>query len=58
MTATDFWDGRTVMVTGGAGFLGSHLVENLRSRSNSVEVFIPRSDSYDLREKEDKRVIE
>ena len=54
MTA-DFWDGRTVMVTGGAGFLGSHLVSDLRSRSESVNVFVPRSDEYDLREKADIR---
>lgn len=46
-----FWDGRTVMVTGGSGFLGSHLVEELRARSNGVEVFVPRSNDYDLRER-------
>ncbi|WP_247730641.1 GDP-L-fucose synthase family protein [Halovivax limisalsi] len=51
----DFWDGKTVMVTGGAGFLGSHLVEDLESRSEDVEVFIPRSDEYDLRERGDIR---
>jgi len=49
----EFWDGRTVMVTGGSGFLGSHLVEDLRSRSGDEEVFVPRSDEYDLREKRD-----
>ena len=49
--STDFWDGRTVMVTGGAGFLGTHLCENLRERSDSVEIFVPRSDDYDLRER-------
>lgn len=52
---TDFWDGRTVMVTGGAGFLGSHLVEDLRTRSDNVEIFVPRSHEYDLREKSDIR---
>ena len=48
-----YWDGRTVMVTGGSGFLGSHLVEDLRSRAPGVEVFVPRSDEYDLRERAD-----
>ena len=47
----DFWDGRTVMVTGGSGFLGSHLVDDLQERSENVDVFVPRSDEYDLREK-------
>jgi dTDP-glucose 4,6-dehydratase/GDP-L-fucose synthase len=53
--STSFWDGKTVMVTGGAGFLGSHLIEDLRSRSELVEVFVPRSDEYDLRERADIR---
>ncbi|QIO20875.1 GDP-L-fucose synthase [Haloarcula sp. JP-L23] len=50
-----YWDGRTVMVTGGAGFLGSHLIEELRMRSDDVDVFVPRSDEYDLRERADIR---
>jgi dTDP-glucose 4,6-dehydratase/GDP-L-fucose synthase len=50
MTDENFWDDRTVLVTGGSGFSGSHLVETLRERSDSVEVFVPRSDEYDLRE--------
>jgi dTDP-glucose 4,6-dehydratase/GDP-L-fucose synthase len=53
-----FWKDRTVMVTGGAGFLGSHLVEELKYRSEDVKIFIPRSDNYDLRKKPDiKRVF-
>jgi len=47
----DFWNNKTVMVTGGAGFLGSHLVEELERRSDSVDVFVPRSNEYDLRER-------
>ncbi len=55
----DYWDDKTVMVTGGAGFLGSHLVEDLESRSDEVDIFVPRSDEYDLREKDDiKRAFE
>ena len=50
-----YWDSRTVMVTGGAGFLGSHLVEELRARSDNVDVFVPRSDEYDLRDRADIR---
>lgn len=45
-----YWEDKTVMVTGGAGFLGSHLVEDLQGRSDSVKVFVPRSDEYDLRD--------
>ena len=48
-----YWDDTTIMVTGGSGFLGSHLVEDLESRSDTVDVFIPRSDEYDLRHREE-----
>jgi GDP-L-fucose synthase len=40
--------GKRVVVTGGAGFLGSHVVEELRRRG-CREVFVPRSRDYDLR---------
>jgi nucleoside-diphosphate-sugar epimerase len=59
MTVTnhDFWNGRTVMVSG-AGFLGSHLIEDLEQRSDDVEIFAPRSNEYDLRKKSDiKRAL-
>jgi GDP-L-fucose synthase len=45
---TTFWPGRRVMVTGGGGFLGSAVVERLRS-SGAGEVFSVRSRDYDLR---------
>ena len=35
------------MVTGGSGFLGSHLVEKLREH-DGVEVFVPRKRDYNL----------
>jgi dTDP-glucose 4,6-dehydratase/GDP-L-fucose synthase len=49
--SSSYWDGKTVMVTGGNGFLGGHLVDELEARSDSVNIFVPRSDEYDLRER-------
>ncbi len=42
----DSWKGKRVVVTGGAGFLGRHLVQKLRARG--AEPFVPRSREYDL----------
>ncbi|WP_334110168.1 GDP-L-fucose synthase family protein [Thermodesulfitimonas autotrophica] len=46
-----FWENRRVMVTGGAGFLGSFVVDKLKERG-CREVFVPRSREHDLRERE------
>jgi len=44
-------DGRRVLVTGGAGFLGSHVVERLRARGVG-EIIVPRSRETDLTDAE------
>jgi GDP-L-fucose synthase len=44
-----FWRGKRVVVTGGAGFLGSYVVDTLVERG-AGEVFVPRSRDYDLRD--------
>ncbi|NJP04109.1 MAG: GDP-L-fucose synthase [Chloroflexaceae bacterium] len=44
-----FWSGKRVVVTGGAGFLGSFVVERL-AQLGAAEVFVPRSSAYDLRD--------
>ncbi len=41
-----YWGGKRVVVTGGAGFLGSFVVERLRAQG--AEVFVPRHRDYDL----------
>ena len=43
------WQSERVVVTGGAGFLGSFVVEQLRERG-CENVFAPRSKEYDLRD--------
>ncbi|MCC6710918.1 MAG: GDP-L-fucose synthase [Candidatus Pacebacteria bacterium] len=47
---SNFWKNKTILITGGAGFLGSHLVAQIKEK-NPKKIIIPRSKDYDLREK-------
>ena len=50
-SATTFWHRKSVVVTGGAGFLRSYVVKQLQKRG-AGRTFVPRSRDYDLHEKE------
>jgi GDP-L-fucose synthase len=47
----EFWRDKRVTVTGGAGFLGSFVVEKLRERG-AADIFVPRKQDYDLVQRE------
>ena len=50
----DFWKEKRVIVTGGAGFLGSFVIEKLKRRG-ATEIFIPRIENYNLVDPNDIR---
>jgi GDP-L-fucose synthase len=52
----EFWSKRRVCVTGGAGFLGSFVVEKLRQRG-ATDIFVPTIEEYDLVKPEDIRRV-
>lgn len=52
MEPMDFWKDKRVCVTGGAGFLGSFVIEQLRQRG-ARNIYVPTIDEYDLVKLED-----
>src|SRR3990167_526180 len=51
--ATTRLTNKRIVITGGGGFLGAHLISELKKNGvNSKNIFIPRSNQYDLRRTE------
>jgi GDP-L-fucose synthase len=48
---SEYWSQKRVLVTGGAGFLGSHVVDRLTA-VGAGEVFVPRRKDYDLSDRQ------
>ncbi len=58
MTENNFWKNKRVCVTGGAGFLGTHLIKNIKNRG-ATDIFVPKIEDYNLVEVSDvKRMLE
>jgi len=49
--AENFWHGKRVIVTGGAGFLGAFVIEKLKQRG-ATDIFIPRIEEFDLTDRD------
>ncbi len=50
----NFWQGKRVIVTGGAGFLGSFVTAKLKARG-ATDIVIPLIEDYDLTDRDDIR---
>jgi len=48
---SNFWKDKNILITGGAGFLGTHVVENLIQKRgvDANNIRVPRSKDTDLR---------
>ena len=58
MTENNFWKNKRVCVTGGAGFLGTHLIKNIKDRG-ATDIFVPKIEDYNLVEVSDvKRMLD
>ena len=61
MQENAFWRDKRVLVTGGAGFIGSYVLENLVTRRGipAASIVVPRSKECDLRRFENcQRAVE
>jgi len=54
LQSSTFWKDKRVIVTGGAGFLGSFVIEKLKGRG-ATDIFIPRIENYNLVDPNDIR---
>jgi GDP-L-fucose synthase len=52
MESSNFWQGKRICVTGGAGFLGSFVTAQLRAHGAS-EIYVPLIENYDFVKLED-----
>jgi GDP-L-fucose synthase len=52
----DFLAGKRVLVTGGSGFLGTHVISRLQGY-DAAEIVAPRSAQYDLRDRDAVRAV-
>jgi hypothetical protein len=50
--SSSFWSNKRVIVTGGAGFLGSFVTEKLQQR-RAAEIIVPKIEEYNLCEIQD-----